>query len=215
MVYSNWFRFLVAALLFPSLAGASESLDPDFNYFVDGNVVGYRAIQIGDEKNWSVPVVDLKGATESGKLVVSPGSFQREGDAIKAVWSRKKTNGSFAIYGPEIDLSKIVDRVALSVWFKVDRISSSPVYLGMDCGWPCRAQLDIRKKLRKYPRKEWFNFSIPLNCLSNFGVQDEFDLAKINGPFLLSTEGRLEISIADIRLGLLPEGDEGCPKAEQ
>lgn len=206
---------VLGLLALSCMTGFAEELDPTFNYFVDGKVVGARGISVGDSKNWSVPVVDLVATSESGKLTISPTTFKRENDAMRAEFSKKKTRASLSIYGPEIDLAAIENRVAISLWLKVDKISSSPVHLGMDCGWPCRAEIDIRKNLRKFPRKEWFNFAVPLNCLSNFGAGETFDLSKINGPFVLSTEGRLDISIGDIRLGLLPEGDEGCPKPEE
>ncbi|ABD82811.1 putative glycoside hydrolase [Saccharophagus degradans] len=208
-------RFLFACTFLCSSLAVANSLDPTFVYFTDGKVVGARGISVGDSKNWSVPVVDLTAKSESGKLIISPTTYKRENDALRAEFTKKKTQASLAIYGPEIDLAALEDKVALSLWVKVDKISSSPVHLGMDCGWPCRAEIDIRKNLRKFPRKEWFNFAIPLNCLSNFGSGESFDLSKINGPFVLSTEGRLDISIADIRLGLLPEGDPGCAKVEE
>lgn len=208
-------RFLLVCFFICTPLAAANSLDPTFHYFVDGNVVGARGISVGDAKNWSVPVVDLAARSETGKLIVSPTSYKHENDALRAEFNKKKTRASLSIYGPEINLAALENKVALSLWVKVDKISSAPIYLGMDCGWPCRAEVDIRKNLRKFPRKEWFNFAIPLNCLSNYGAGESFDLSKINGPFVLSTEGRLDISIADIRLGLLPEGDPGCAKVEE
>jgi beta-glucosidase len=52
-------------------------------------------------------------------------------------------------------------------------------------------------------------FAVPLNCLTNTASAQQFDSSRVNG-LLIATDGQLEMSIADIRLALLPEGDQGC-----
>lgn len=47
---------------------------------------------------------------------------------------------------------------------------------------------------------------IPLNCFAG----DDFDLAKISSPFTLATDGKFTVSITNIRLEKLAEGEQGC-----
>jgi beta-glucosidase len=61
---------------------------------------------------------------------------------------------------------------------------------------------------RRYD-KGWVTFAVPLNCLTNTASAQQFDSSRVNG-LLIATDGQLEMSIADIRLALLPEGDQGC-----
>src|SRR5690606_11529352 len=133
--------------------------------------------------------------------------FQDTGDALQLTWSsRKKGQGSFGIYGGPIDLSAVKDAASLTIDMKVEVRPDKDVSIGMDCGYPCRAAIPARKILREFPVGEWFSLPIPLNCFKG----DEFDLSKINGPFTISTEGKLTVTITNIRLERLAEGETGC-----
>lgn len=187
-------------------APAVPALDPKFFYFIQGQTIGGRGFSVGDPSNWSTQLVDKKGESKSGKISVEPEDFSGKGDALKITTSRKKGLGQLALYGPPVDLSSAKDLAALTFNVKVDQKPNSDVKVGMDCGWPCRAEVSIGKLLRKQEKGQWAALPIPLNCFKN----DNFDLSKINGVFLLSTEGRMELSISDIRIERLPEGDKGC-----
>ena len=78
--------------------------------------------------------------------------------------------------------------------------------VGIDCGYPCRADLVINKMIRSMPKGEWFSLPLPLNCFNS----DNFDLSKVAAPFTISTEGKFTVSVINIRLEKLPEGDKGC-----
>ena len=78
--------------------------------------------------------------------------------------------------------------------------------VGMDCGYPCRAEYEVGMLLRKLKKGTWTSFPIPLNCLQS----SNFDLSKINGVFVISTSGRLDLSVANIRLEKLPAGSKSC-----
>ena len=74
---------------------------------------------------------------------------------------------------------------------------------------PRLAQFE-RIALTKWPRKKdvWTTFPIPLNCFTKEGL----DIKKVSGPVNISTEGRLGLTITNIRLQKLPEGEKGCAK---
>jgi hypothetical protein len=184
----------------------AQSYNPKIHYFMKGETIGGRGFQLGDPSDWSVGLEGKNGQSASGKLTVSPENYEAENDALKLVWNKKNNSASITLYGPEVDLSSVKDLVALSVDIKVDKRPTSKVNIVMDCGYPCRAEVRIDKQLRKMKTGEWTTFPVPLNCFES----DNFDLTKINGPFSLSTAGKLEVSIANIRMLALPEGELGC-----
>jgi hypothetical protein len=83
------------------------------------------------------------------------------------------------------------------------------VTFGMDCGYPCRSEMHVSAMLKDLKKDEWTTFPIPLNCFTKEGL----DIKKINGPVVISTEGRLGLTITNIRLQKLPEGEKGCAKS--
>src|SRR5690606_30023303 len=117
---------------------------------------------------------------------------------------RKKGQGNIGIYGAPIDLSSMKDAATLTIDLKVDIRPNKNVSIVMDCGYPCQASIPVRKMLSEFPAGEWFSLPIPLNCFKG----KEFDLGKINGPFTISTEGKLAVTIANIRLERLPDGEK-------
>lgn len=185
---------------------AESQLNPSFFYFINGNVVGPRAVLLGDPNKWGVAVNELRGKSASGKIQVEPEDYQFEDDALRIKWSKKDIKGELSIFGPEIDISKFKDEAALTFDVKVLKRPRESVMVGMDCGYPCRAEFEVGMLLRKLKKNTWTSFPIPLNCLKS----NNFDLSKIGGVFLISTQGKLDLSVANIRLEKLPEGSKSC-----
>lgn len=114
--------------------------------------------------------------------------------------------GNFAIYGNPIDLSAFKDKVYLTIDMRIDEKPKGDVRIGMDCGYPCKADINIKKMIKGMKKGEWFSLPIPLNCLKS----DNFDLGKINGPFSMSSNNPFKVSITNVRLEKMPEGEKGC-----
>lgn len=185
---------------------AQNTLNPNHFYLVKGELIG-RNIALGDPSNWSVSLAGREGESAGGKVSVAPTDFKTTGDAIQIKWApRKSVQGNFALYGNPIDLSKFKDAASLTIDMRVDVKPDKNVKIGLDCGYPCRADITINGMIKKMPRGEWFSLPLPLNCFKS----DNFDLTKINGPFTIGTEGKFTVSITNIRLEKLPEGDNGC-----
>jgi hypothetical protein len=198
---------LAAGLLMGAGAQAeAPQLNPNFHYFIGGQVVGARGFNIGDPTNWSINLIDLTGHSAGKKIRVTPEDYQGKNDALHVVWSRAKMLGQIALYGDPINLSAVRDQTTLVFDVKLGRKPTRDVTIAMDCEWPCRGSFNATNTLRKLPIGEWRYFSLPLNCVRG----DKFDLAQINGVFLMSTEGVLELSLANIRLERLGEGEKGC-----
>jgi len=195
-------------LLFVSMnTAAQQTLNPKYFYYVNGKVIDGWILQVSDPSNWGgVTVEQSKATSSSGKVDVKPVDYVGKNDAIQITWNRAKEKGQFSVYGNPIDLSSVKDKAALAFDLRVDKAPNKSVLVGMDCGYPCRAEFEIAGTFRKYPRKKWISVPLPLNCFKS----DNFDLSKINGPLILSTDGKMKLSIANIRIERLPEGDKGC-----
>lgn len=184
----------------------AQQLNPNYFYLVKGELIG-RSISLGDPVNWSTGLQGREGKSASGKVEVTPTNFKAEGDAIQIQWApRKKIQGNFSLYGNPIDLSKFKDTASLTIDMRVDVRPDKNVNVSLDCGYPCRAELPINGLIKKIPKGEWFSLPLPLNCFKS----DNFDLSKINGPFGMATDGKFTVSITNIRLENLPEGEKGC-----
>lgn len=196
---------LASASLF-SISADAQQLNPNYFYLVKGELIS-RSISLGDPTNWSTGITGREGASAGGKVTVAPTNFKAEGDAIQITWTpRKKMQGNFGLYGNPIDLSKLKDSASLTIDMRVDVKPDKNVNIGLDCGYPCRADLSINKMIKAMPKGEWFSLPLPLNCFKS----DNFDLSKINGPFSIATDGKFTVSITNIRLEKLPEGEKGC-----
>ncbi len=184
------------------------AINPKLVYIHEGQAVSGWGFQLGDPESWSTPVDATRIAkSATGKISVEPTDKTGKGDALKISWSpRKEVKGVIALYGSPLDLSKFKDEGALALDIRLDMKPNKDVIFSMDCGWPCRSEIHLGKTLKDLPKDQWTTVPIPLNCL----VKDGFDFSKVNGPFGISTDGKLGISIAEVRLLRLPEGDKGC-----
>lgn len=195
-------------LVKPAAEVKTAELNPKFFYFMNGKLPGYRGITLGDPKKWGASITGMTGTSASGKVKISPEDYQGKGDALQLHWTRKKVKGDMGIYGSPINIEAFKDAAALAFDVKVNTKPDKGVQIALDCGWPCRAEVEVGKQLRKLKKGQWTSFPIPINCFKS----DNFDLKKINGVFVIATEGKLKLSIANIRLERLPDGSKGCAK---
>lgn len=188
------------------LSFAETDINPNFIYLYKGQPQ-QRSISLGDPSNWSLGLQGREGKSASGKLSVSVTDFKEKGDALQLEWkASNKNQGNFALYGNPVDLSKFKDAATLTIDMRIDRKPNKDVKIGLDCGYPCRADLSINGMIKDMPSGQWFSLPIPLNCFK----AENFNLSKINGPFTIATDGKLTLSITNVRLEKLPEGDKGC-----
>jgi hypothetical protein len=182
-------------------------LNSKFYYIHEGKIVDGWSLSVGDPANWSTPVIDRKGKSASGKVAVEPSDFKVKNDALTITWnSRSDEKGTLAIYGADIDLSTAENTAALVIDMKIEVSPNKEVNIGMGCTYPCEGMVNMGKPLKKLEKDKWQSLPIPLNCLTKAGL----DLKKINGPIIISTEGRMKLSITSIHLEKLQEGDASC-----
>jgi hypothetical protein len=196
----------ISSVGFAPMASQAQELNPNYFYVVNGELIG-RTIALGDPSNWNKVIVGREGASASGKIKVAPTAFKGEQDAIQITWSpRKKEHGSLALQGNPLDLSQFKDKAALVIDMRVDVKPDKNVSVSLDCGYPCRAELSLNRLIKTMPRGEWFSLPLPLNCFNS----DNFDLSNIGSPFSIATDGKFTLSITNVRLERLGEGEKGC-----
>lgn len=199
---------ILAMVGFTSMSGAvAQALNPNYFYYFNGKSVE-RSWSVGEDGNWSTPLENGVAKSIHGKVSTQLDNYQGEGDAIRAVWSKSKTNGKLTLEGNPINIKDLEHKAALTFEIKVNKKPTKPVEVSMDCGWPCSGKVHVRETLQKAEKSTWFMLPIPLNCFST-GAEN-FDLSKISSAFVISTQGKMDISLANIRLELLPEGEKGC-----
>lgn len=198
-----WFQTALAA-------EGKPALNPNFVYLNEGQAVAGWGIQLGDPENWSMPVdSSRKAKSASGKVSVEPADRADKGDALKISWSsRNNSRGNFSVSGAPIDLSKFENEGAIVFDMRMDMKPDKDVIFAMDCGYPCRGEMHVSKILKDLKKDEWTTVPIPLNCFTKEGM----DLKKLSGPVSIGTDGKLGITIANVRLQKLPEGEKGCAK---
>lgn len=197
------------AMILATSSQADSAPNNKLNYLINGDLVNGWSLQLGDPTNWSTQVSNRQGESASGKVKVEPSDRNAKGDALKITWDGKKpVQGNVAFYGSPLDLSNLENEAALFIEIKVITPPNKDVMIGMDCGYPCGGKVHTGKNIKQLKRNEWDMLPIPLNCLTKEGL----DLKKVNGPFLISTDGKLEIELGTVRLLKLAEGDPGCKK---
>ncbi len=202
-----WLISVVAADGIAEEKAAETQYNPNFHYFVGGQLPGGRSFTVGDPAKWDVPVTNLAGQSLTKKLTVKPADYQGKGDAMHVEWSKSDKVGQLALYGATpINLTSVKDQAGLVFDVKMHRKPKQHVTVAMDCNWPCRGSFNAQSSFQKMPKDKWVGFAVPLSCLKG----DTFDLSKINGVFLISTNGPLEMTIANIRLEKLGEGENKC-----
>lgn len=85
---------------------------------------------------------------------------------------------------------------ALLVDVRVDESPTADVRLGVFCGQDCVAEKSITENLQAAPQKEWITLSIALKCLAT----DRAKMDMILSPFYLVTEGKLDLSLYNLRI---------------
>ncbi|MBT8138249.1 MAG: exo 1,3/1,4-beta-D-glucan glucohydrolase [Gammaproteobacteria bacterium] len=151
---------------------------------------------VGDQQNWGVEISGSHGSTLNQQtVVVEPIDHVLQGDARKVRWTLGAPGQFFFQHNVPVDLNHLLERGAAMVFnLRVNTPPSSRVSLRIDCQYPCSGEIDITDSLESRPRGEWHRFAIDLACFAEAGAQ--FD--RIDTPFLMFTEGFLEIGLADI-----------------
>ena len=191
--------------------------DPSIHYFVDGLVIApwelsleYGKSQIDEEgkaatvrNSLVLQAVDGKNGNDAVQLKWKPKGIKTEWGAVnKNILTATLTNR-----GGSIDLSSVVNNAAITVDIMVVSPPKELVdwTIESEWNWKQRATFGLKHVLRKLPKKKWVTLPIPLKCFGNGNV----NFSKITSIMQLSTEGKMDVIVGDIRLTAVAE-DAGC-----
>jgi beta-glucosidase len=101
-----------------------------------------------------------------------------------------------------LDLSRETNgQLSLLVDYRVDQKPSAPVFVSLE---PVR--IPVAGALAGAAAGQWQTLTIPLGCFARAGA----DMSKVAKPFALTTTGRLQIAISDIRVASAAVPQDKC-----
>lgn len=207
LCYSQRLVAVLTLLISAVCWSADEApLNPNFIYFAKGQTPDAWHWVLSDPGNWWQPLEANDGRSKEGKLSMSSAATEQFPGAIKLQWGRSDKWGSVSISGRQVDLAKFEQAAELLVALKVNSKVPSSVMVKMSCGEACEAEVDVAENLKSMPRGQWMALPLALDCFAANGV----NLANVVSPFSIGTSGALELEVAEISIGSMAAGDEGC-----
>jgi len=85
---------------------------------------------------------------------------------------------------------------SLAIDVLVEQRPTRPVLLSIGCGELCRGDVDVTNQLAALPLNEWHTIRVPLRAFAAAGA----DLARVDRPFSIATDGTLALRFADIEV---------------
>jgi len=167
---------------------------------------------VGDEGNWLMPIAGAEARSVMGELSVRNVDVQVQEDGRLVTWQGTGVRDSQYYWKTPNDLGSDLTRFAtsdgaLQIALQVLESPKGSVKLRMDCGWPCRGELDVSKLFKRLPEKQWVRLSFPLACFRNAGA----DLSTINAPLVLVTGRPMSLVIYDAAIVEEPDPDAIVP----
>ena len=171
-----------------------------------GQAQGPFSLFLGDSSNWKTPARPFLMASLGGTLSSRGVDYRAQEDARQLNWSGEG-RGLLSIQTQRsADLTALgkIEDLNITVQARIDQKPDAPVFWSMGCGDNCGAKLDISKNLSQSPVGEWQEFSLPLRCFVDSGL----NARAVNAPLLLETDGSMALSITEISV---TKGAHECP----
>ncbi|MDY6945476.1 MAG: exo 1,3/1,4-beta-D-glucan glucohydrolase [Pseudomonadota bacterium] len=179
------------------LPAAAAGQTSTHSYFTAGRPTNGWQLAIGDGDGARTALNAAVGNSQGDVLKVSAIDHAAQEDARLATWSGRGP-ATLALQGDApIDLQREANgQLSVTFDYRVDTAPTAPVTLGIECGPGCRGDLPVDAQLKQAPAGQWRQLKMPLHCFQGKGA----DLRNVTAPFLLTTAGKLEIGIANVRL---------------
>ncbi len=147
------------------------------------------------------------GALEDQRVTVAAIDKTAQEDARLIRWSGAGSAWVGLTGTTAIDLRREANgQLSLALDYKAGSPIAQQVDLRLDCGPGCRGLVPIARALSATPTGRWGHLKIPLACFAKAGA----DLAHVTTPFALQTSGRLDLSVANVRLESGMDGVSSC-----
>ncbi len=201
-----------------------EPYDPLFEYghgltYRDQRVVPALAEEPGvSAAEWNIDKYFVGGRTHAPwKFEASPavtisnidaGGLQEGGRRL--AW---KGDGRVAVVGSApIDLARLSNSDAtLAIGYRVDERPTQPVQLSMTCGARCAAVFDVTPVLAVAPLGQWQTLKVKLSSFRDAGAT----MSNVTEPLVLTTTGRLTLSLQSVQLDSTNGGAVELPRVAQ
>jgi beta-glucosidase len=163
----------------------------------DGRAIAPFDLFIGDVENWKVPVFGPAATSEASGISVTSIDKDIQEDARRVTWHGNGNAQAYFQASHPLDLSSLTSQEASLVFeAMLHSLPESTVTLRMDGHYPRVSTFDVTEILRELPIGTWQTVSIKLNAFEDTeGLFEE-----ITTPFLISTDGKLDLAVADIHI---------------
>ena len=154
------------------------------------------------------PAVGWRWAASDGVTLAATDKAAQE-DARLLSWKGSSgATASLTLAGSSpVDLQREANgQLSLGFDYRVNAPLASAVSLSMECGAGCRGSLPIQAALTTVTAGQWGHVKVPLNCFATAGA----DMSRITAPFVVQTNGRGTLSVANIRLETGTDGAIAC-----
>jgi beta-glucosidase len=106
-----------------------------------------------------------------------------------------------------VDLSRETNGdVMLLVRLRRDSDVPKDVGIGMGCGAACRGLVPFAATLQSVPAGKWQVVGVPIKCFAKGGA----DTSKVNEALIIESEGKLDLSFSQVRLGTVADKTLSC-----
>jgi beta-glucosidase len=106
-----------------------------------------------------------------------------------------------------VDLSRETNGdVMLLVRARRDADVPKDLAIGVGCGAGCRGLVPFADTLQSVPAGKWQVIGVTLKCLVKGGA----DTSKVNEALILESEGKLDLSISQVKLGTVADKTLSC-----
>jgi beta-glucosidase len=178
--------------------GGGGNATQDLDIYVRGDVPPYQ-LYIGSPANWSVAAnPDPSAVTTSadGNISVQTTDVAVQGDGRRVTWTGTGPGQIYSQSQATADLRGYLNATgALVLDAIVGQSPAGSLKMRVDCVWPCLGEVDATRLFRSLPTGIRQTVKIPLQCFAAAGT----DMAIVNTPLLLYTEGAFQLSFANVR----------------
>jgi beta-glucosidase len=155
----------------------------------------------GSGWNWVVSnptaIHEAMQATGTQGVTYTPSDFKAQEDARSIKWPESGSARVGLAGDTAIDLTRETNGLSsLAFDYRVDGPISGAVKVLMECGAGCSGAVPIQDELKAAPRGQWKHLKIPLGCFAKSGM----DMGRVTAPILISSDGPLALSLAEIKL---------------
>lgn len=182
----------------------------DSRYFTAGKAAAPWQLHLID--NGKTTVVENATQVSSQRAVtVRAADRKQQEDTLIIDWHNKAIVAIAHAQGESINLSRHgTADMALEFDYQILSSSGKPVRIGLACGKDCGSYFDVTELFKNNVGKGWRSAEVMLRCFNDVApITGEFHLEHITSPFVLNSEGELQLQVANIRLKP-NEGQAGC-----